>query len=127
MIISRENRQRRNAEAYNRERLLKLGFTHLSLSVFTNKYYAELNQTAQNHNEKSLIKKYFNLLCVKILISKRIRIVKSTGFQMYRKNSLLKAMRHLYSFHSLRKDTSKKLTQALNYHTSNLFLKTLVS
>ena len=127
MIISREKQQRKIAESYNRDRLLRIGFNHISLSVFTNKFYQDLTATAVQHFKRAQKKKYLRLLYVKALTCKRIRIVNSTGAGMFRKNYLLKGMRRIYSFYSFRKTFKKKNTDAINYHTSNLYLKSFVS
>lgn len=127
MIQNRRKQQRRIAEDYNRQRLLKLGFTHISLSVFTNKYYEDLYMTADHHFRKGLLKRYFDLYYLNFLMCKRNKVVKSTGMRMFRKNFLIKGMRRLYSNLSARKEYRKKVIDVENYYISNLYLKTLVS
>jgi hypothetical protein len=127
MISSRQNRQKQIAEAFNRDRLLKLGFQHISLSVFTNTYYHNLYILASTHCQKHLLKKFFNKTYMKTLILKRIRILKQTANQIHRKSSLLKGMRRLYSYYSIKKSYKTKKNDSDSYYTSNLYLKTLVS
>ena len=127
MIVQRVNKQKKIAETYNRDRLLKLGFQHITLSVLTNKYYNSLNTLSVNHNEKCLKKKYFEQFYLNVLTQKRIKVVKTTGIRQFRRTSLTKAMQKLYSFYSYSKQFRQKYQSCLNYYTSNLYLKTLVS
>lgn len=127
MIIQRVNKQKSIASSFNRDRLLKLGFKHLSLSIFTNKYYNSLNTLSLNYYEKSMKKKYFDLFYMKILTQKRIKVVKNTGIRLFRRSSLTKAMQKLYSFYSYSKQHRQQSQNSQNYYTSNLYLKTLVS
>lgn len=127
MILMRENKQKRIANDFNRINLLKLGFKHISFSVFTNKYYSALNTLALNHFAKVHMKKYFEVFYMNSLTQKRNKIVKETGNRIYRKTHLIKAMRKLYSFCSFSKKHRKLKQDSFNYYTSSLYLKTLVS
>ena len=127
MILSRETQQKKISDSFNRNRLLKLGFQHISLSVFANKFYQDLTKTAEAHYKKVQKKFFFKKLHLNSLIYKRINIIKTTGFRLYRKNSLLKGLRKLYSNSSLNKNHREKSQTAFNYHVSNLYLKSLVS